>query len=308
MWRYDSKKCSKKFWSILGFCFEPKIPKISVAIGCLGIKTYGSQMSSFLHKKTVKETSFSEFSVRLNSLLNEDFSSMVFVGFLFFAPQRSAYFWYWNVEKTSAPLEREGIRLVFLSFYPVPKRWLKIILKKHANKKYFMRVSAIWIHEAHPVNMTPAVSCHFFSSIKHLIPKVSEALQNSWVALCFFHVFFCYMRSIRQKEGGRPAAFLGSHFLPPLCFPFLSWITVPSCIFVRSNDCAFRCDGSSWLRPSRDPPSLPKTNSPIFWVKFHYMSRTSSLPLTYQPVPHLTCSYLFLTRDPSDTGLWSIDS
>ena len=52
-------------------------------------------MSSFLHKKTVKETSFSEFSVRLNSLLNEDFSSMVFVGFLFFlAPQRSASFWY----------------------------------------------------------------------------------------------------------------------------------------------------------------------------------------------------------------------
>lgn len=65
-------------------------------------------------------------------------------------------------------------------------------------------------------------------------------------------------------------------------------------VFFWSDDWAVCCDGQQLTKALKRSTICGKNKSPIFLVKFHYICRTNSLPLLYQPVPHLACSYLFL--------------
>ena len=133
--------------------------------------------------------------------------------------------------------------------------------------------------------MIPAASCHFFSSIKHLIPKVSEALQSSWGASFFYHVFL--FQVVQTPKGRRSSGFCWQPSFSPVMFVHLE---ITEC-FSEATIELFVATGTKALKRST---ICGKNKSPIFLVKFHYICRTNSLPLLYQPVPHLACSYLFL--------------
>lgn len=165
-----------------------------------------------------------------------------------------------NIRTTRAGREKTGV----FSFYPVPR--LKIVKIwpqniHHAGHCYLNNMRFTGLPLFIPLDVTPVLSCHFFGSIEHLIPEVSEALQNSWLASSFFHVFL---------EGGCPV-FLGSYFLPPW---FSIWI-INYLVILSEATIEFFVARDSWLSPQEIHPL------PILLVKFHYFSQltlTTSIP------------------------------
>ena len=150
--------------------------------------------------------------------------------------------------------------------------------------------------------MTPPVSCHFFCSIKHLIPKVSEALQSSWGASFFYHVFLFHV--VQTPKGRRSSGFFWQPSFSPVMFAHLE---ITEC-FSEATIELFVATGSSGLRPSRDPPSVAKTNHQFFWSNSTTFAELTAYHFSTNLFHIWRVRILFCTKDPRDTGLWSIDS
>ena len=249
--------------------FHPKIANIqktSVAIGCLtvwGFSKYGSHrmISSFLGKTTAKNQLLRDcspiflFEWRFLRQGLCDIFHTPKIGFFLVLKCKQK-----NIRTTRAGREKTGV----FSFYPVPR--LKIVKIwpqniHHAGHCYLNNMRFTGLPLFIPLDVTPVLSCHFFGSIEHLIPEVSEALQNSWLASSFFHAFL---------EGGCPV-FLGSYFWPPW---FSIWI-INYLVILSEATIEFFVARDSWLSPQEIHPL------PILLVKFHYFSQltlTTSIP------------------------------
>ena len=180
-------------------------------------------------------------------------------------------------------------------------------MKRYANKRYCMRICAIWIHPVWglplfiPVDMTPPVSCHFFCSIKHLIPKVSEALQSSWGASLLSCFFVPCGPDAQRKEVVR--FFLATKFFPRDVCPFRNYR-----VFFWSDDWAVCCDGQQRTKALKRSTICGKNESPIFLSNSTTFAELTAYHFSTNLFHIWRVRILFCTKDPRDTGLWSIDS
>ena len=196
------RKNPPKFGSILGFFLHPKIPKNYVAMDVSGLK----DMDLIEWYRVLIDWRF---------LLH---GAMVVVVF-FKSPEDRLLFGVETQTQTSVPLEQEGKRLVCVFCLSRSKRWRKK-MKRYANKKYCMRICAVWIYiEVYPCSsllmwfqLLPAI---FSAALNIWSPKFPKPFKAVGVHRSFI-MFFCSMWSRRPKEGGRPV-FFGSQVFPPWC-------------------------------------------------------------------------------------------